>query len=154
MRVLIAAFACWLAAAAAWAECREDVAELRGPWGQARFRVELAMTPEARMQGLMFRESMSAGAGMLFIYPQPQPRIGFWMKNTLIPLDILFFDASGTLRARHLMAVPGDLTHLDGGSDIQYVLEVAGGVARDMGINLGTQLRHPMIDPDRAAWSC
>lgn len=153
-RIGLALLALLVAAPAALAACRDDVVELRGDWGTARFRVELAQTPAERAQGLMNREEMAPGAGMLFIYPRPQPSIGFWMRNTLIPLDILFFDAAGVLKRRHIMAEPLDETMLPGGPGIQYVLEVNGGIARDMGIGEGSELRHPAIDQAGAAWPC
>ncbi|OWU83835.1 hypothetical protein ATO6_15535 [Oceanicola sp. 22II-s10i] len=136
------------------AACRPDVVELRGDWGNARFRVELAETAGERSQGLMYREEMAMGAGMLFVYPAPQARIAFWMRNTLIPLDMLFFDATGTLQKIHVNAVPGDETMIDGGTDIQYVLEINGGVARDLGITVGSLLRSPSIPAESAAWAC
>ena len=69
------------------------------------------MRPSAR-QGLMNRDSMPQSAGMLFVYPTPQ-QVGFWMKNTLIPLDMIFVDATGTVTRIHRGA-QGDLTPDDG----------------------------------------
>ncbi|MGR3453186.1 DUF192 domain-containing protein [Pseudooceanicola sp.] len=154
MRLAVPAVLLALMAGQASAACRPDAVELRGDWGAARFRVEVVDTPETRAQGLMFVEEMAPGEGMLFVYPAPQPRVGFWMKNTLIPLDMIFMDATGTVRKVHTMAQPHDETLIPGGEDIQYVLELNGGVARDMGIGPGTELRHPEIDPDTAAWAC
>ena len=118
-----------------------------------QFRVEVADDPQERNQGLMFRESMPRFAGMLFVYPEPD-RVAFWMKNTLIPLDMLFLDASGTVVKIHAGAVPLDLTPIHGGNAIQYVLEVNAGLADDLGMSVGAQLRHPAIDPATAAWEC
>lgn len=154
MRRLAAALILTLLAAPAAAACRADAVELRGDWGQARFRVELVDTPEDRARGLMFRDEMPLGAGMLFVYDAPQPRIGFWMKNTLIPLDIIFMDETGTVQKVHAMATPHDETLIDGGTGIRYVLELNGGVAAGMGIGPGTELRHPAIEDDAAAWAC
>ncbi|MCT8160784.1 DUF192 domain-containing protein [Pseudoruegeria sp. SHC-113] len=133
--------------------CRADLLELRGDFGTGRFTVEVVDTPESRAQGLMFRESMASGAGMLFVYEKPQS-VAFWMKNTLIPLDMIFAAADGTVRHVHSNAVPGDLTAIPGGKDIQFVLEINGGLAKAIGIAPGAELRHPSIPAQTAAWPC
>ena len=146
-----AAFA--LAPVVAMAEaCREDRVTLRGDWGQAAFSVEIADDPQERAQGLMFREKMSKGAGMLFVYDRPQRVMAFWMKNTPLPLDIIFLDHAGVVQTIAANAVPFDETPLPGGTGIQYVLEINGGLAASLGIAPGTQLRHPAISD--AAWPC
>lgn len=134
-------------------ECRENLAALRGDWGQAQFTIEVADTNAERAKGLMNRDSMPKSAGMLFVYPRPKT-VGFWMKNTLIPLDMIFMDRTGTVRHIHHRAQPGDLQPKFGGDNIQYVLEINGGLAEQMGMAPGTQLRHPAIPEDRAAWPC
>lgn len=139
---------------AGWAdECRPDVVELRGPWGQARFTVELAVTAQEKQQGLMFREHLPASQGMLFVYDRPGAP-SFWMKNTLIPLDMLFITPAGEVQHVHAMAQPGDLTGINGGSGVQYVLEITGGLAARMGITPGSQMRSPVLDQSLALWSC
>ncbi|QOL79876.1 DUF192 domain-containing protein [Pseudooceanicola spongiae] len=142
-----------LVPAAATETCREDRVELRGPWGAARFRVEVADDATERAQGLMFREQMSSGAGMLFIYERPQIA-NFWMRNTLIPLDMIFMDPTGKVTAIQRMAKPKDETPLSGGANVLYVLEINGGLAERMGIDIGSQMRHPAVAPDLAVWSC
>ncbi|RMD89317.1 MAG: DUF192 domain-containing protein [Alphaproteobacteria bacterium] len=141
------------AAPAVAAPCRADVVELRGPWGQARFTVELADEPQERALGLMFRRSLPQGAGMLFVYPRPQS-VSFWMRNTLIPLDMIFAGEDGVVRNVHRMARPLDETPIFGGQDIRFVLEINGGLAARLGIAPGSEMRHPAIDPARAAWPC
>lgn len=154
IRAALLALGLTCAAAAAQANgCRGDTVLLRGDWGQARFGVELADTPETRGRGLMFRDSMPKSAGMLFVYPEPQ-HATFWMRNTLIPLDMIFADERGTVRHVHHEAVPGDETTIDGGEGILAVLEINGGLARAMGINEGSEIRHPAFDPETAAWPC
>ena len=138
---------------AAAAECRPDTVQLRGDWGTARFSVDVADTPEARAEGLMHVESMPRSAGMLFVYPAPR-RARFWMKNTLIPLDILFADPTGTVRRIKHEAEPMSERLIPGGDGIQYVLEINGGMADALGIAAGAELRHPAIPADRAAWPC
>lgn len=153
MRVLHLAFVACLISGAAVAECSEGRLELRGDWGTARFRVEIADSPEERSIGLMHREHMASAAGMLFIYERPQ-RVSFWMENTLIPLDMVFMDVTGTVQHIHENAVPLDRTPIPGGNDIQYVLEVNGGMTGTLGITVGSEMRHPGIDQDIAVWPC
>jgi hypothetical protein len=148
-----AAFAATLAAQPAGAACDPDRVELRGDWGTARFRVELADTPEERARGLMFRESLPRMSGMLFVFPGERPR-SFWMRNTLVSLDIIYFDATGTWVSVQAEAVPLDETALPSGGPAQYVLEVNAGLAERFGMGPGTQMRHPRIDQDIAAWPC
>lgn len=133
--------------------CSADIVNLRGPWGQAEFAVSVVDTPETRARGLMFVESMPRFSGMLFVYETPRS-VSFWMRNTLIPLDMIFADSSGTVRKVHVNAIPGDLTSIPGGSDIQYVLEINGGLSKTLGISPGSELRHPAIDAAQAAWPC
>ncbi len=135
------------------AECLPERAELRWPGGGARFNVEIADTAEERARGLMFRETMPVGAGMLFVYDRPQ-RVAFWMKNTLIPLDMLFLDEEGRVRRIARDARPGDETQIPGGDGIRLVLEINGGLAARLGIPEGATLMHPAVDPDRAALPC
>lgn len=144
---------CLLVAGPALAECRDDLAQLRGDWGKIRFAVEIADTPETRSQGLMFREDMARGAGMLFVYDAPR-RASFWMKNTLIPLDMLFLDRSGTVSHIHHGAIPGDLTSIPGGDAVKAVLEINGGLAKRYGIIVGSQMQHPAFLDGPAAWEC
>lgn len=133
--------------------CREDTAYLRGDWGQARFRIEIADSSGERAQGLMNREAMARGSGMLFIYPYPQS-VAFWMRNTLIPLDMLFLDATGVVMGVHHNAIPLDETPIPGGDDILMVLEINGGLAQALGITVGSELRHPSINENEAIWPC
>lgn len=152
--VLVAVFLLALAQPAlAQAVCRDDTVHLRGPWGQARFTVELADTPETRATGLMFRESLPRSAGMLFVFDAPD-RAVFWMENTLISLDMLFIDSAGVVRRIHPRARPRDRTPIDGGDNVLMVLEINGGLSARLGIAPGSELRHPRLDQARAAWPC
>lgn len=137
-----------------WAEtCREDEVHLRGDWGQARFSVEVADTHETRAQGLMHVMEMPRASGMLFVYPFPR-EVGFWMKNTFIPLDMIFLDETGTVRKVHQNAIPHDERPIPGGEDILVVLEINGGLASQMGIIEGSEMRHPSFDAQKASWPC
>lgn len=133
--------------------CSADMLDLRDDDTQLRFRTEVMDTPETRAQGLMFRESLPRFSGMLFVYDAAGP-VSFWMENTLIPLDMLFFDGAGVLVRIHENAVPRDRTAIFGGEEIRYVLEINGGLTRALGIDLGAELRHAALAQDAAAWSC
>lgn len=139
--------------ALAEAPCAPDRLDLRWDGGGESFTVEVADDSQERAQGLMFRTEMSPAAGMLFVYDAPR-NVSFWMKNTLIPLDMVFADATGTVTRVHAGAVPGDLTPIDGGEGVQFVLEINAGLADTLGIGPGAVLRHPAIPAGTAAWPC
>jgi uncharacterized membrane protein (UPF0127 family) len=142
-----------LAAGPSGAACAPDAVELRWTGGQARFSVEIADTAALREHGLMARNHLAASAGMLFVYQAPEHAF-YWMKNTLIPLDIVFADQTGRVTVVHPDAIPGDLTPIDGGEGVQYVLEINGGLAARMGIAPGAELRAAAVNPAKAAWRC
>jgi uncharacterized protein len=100
-----------------------------------RFTVEVAATPEQQETGMMFRTSVAPDRGMIFPY-EPAQEVGFWMKNTLIPLDIIFIRADGTI-VRITKAEALDLTPLPSGEPITAVLEIGGGRAAELGIKEG-----------------
>ena len=154
IRAATAALALSTAAGGALAEsCSDARAEVRWPGGQARFAVEIADDDAERARGLMFRKSLPAGAGMLFVYDRPQP-VAFWMKNTLIPLDMVFIGADGRVNGVHASAIPGDLTPVPGPPDTLMVLEIRGGLARRLGLAEGAELRHPRLEQAGALWPC
>ena len=140
-------FAFLFAAQPVWAACADDKVTVKGDFGQASFTVEVADDHAERAQGLMFVENMPTLAGMLFVYERPQ-RVSFWMKNTLIPLDMLFVAPDGEVLRIHENAVPGDLTPIPGGDGVQMVLEINGGLASRLGIAVGDVLQHPSFGPD------
>lgn len=139
-------------AAPVWAaECREDTLWLRGDWGSARFRVSVADDAQERAQGLMNVQQMPSSTGMLFAYQREQP-VAFWMKNTFLPLDMIFADASGTVVHVHPDAVPHDETPIPSGQPAQYVLEINAGLSAQLGIAPGSLIQHPAIETP--AWPC
>jgi len=142
-----------VAASASAGECHDNQVVLRGDWGQARFSIELADDEAERAEGLMFRESMPKNAGMLFMYPAPK-QVAFWMKNTMIPLDMIFLDETGTVKRVHKMAKPYDTTPIRGGEGILAVLEINGGLAQTLGITEGSEIHYPAFDSGLAAWPC
>ncbi|WP_170759868.1 DUF192 domain-containing protein [Ruegeria lacuscaerulensis] len=135
------------------AACRDDRVGLRNDKTQISFDIELAVTPQERARGLMFRESLPQRSGMLFIFDPPQP-VAFWMKNTLIPLDIVFVDRAGTVTSVHANAQPGDLTPIEGGDSVFAVLEINAGLADRYLITPGTQMRHIVFSQGPAIWPC
>lgn len=134
-------------------ECRDDRLSLRGDWGKVHFRVEIADDEAERARGLMMRESMPRGAGMLFVFEESRP-VSFWMENTLIPLDMIFVDESGKVMRVHHEAIPGDRSQIPSGGPVRFVLEINGGMARALGISEGSEMRHPSISQKDAVWPC
>ncbi|MDF1722218.1 MAG: DUF192 domain-containing protein [Minwuia sp.] len=112
--------------------------------GERRFAVEVADTPATRRRGLMFREAMPLDHGMLFNFERNQHQ-SFWMKNTPLPLDIIFIDRRGIIVHIHHNAVPYDETPIPSVRPASAVLEVNGGVARLSGIAMGNQVRHAIF---------
>lgn len=134
-------------------DCRPDRVSLRGDWGKAAFVVEISDDEAERSQGLMYREHLPQRAGMLFVYPEPQPA-SFWMKDTLIPLDIIFLDQTGVVTTIHANAIPQDLTPLSGGDSVFAVLEINGGLAARYGISIGSEMRHEVFSNSSPKWPC
>ncbi|MBK3735248.1 DUF192 domain-containing protein [Azospirillum brasilense] len=109
--------------------------------GKYRFDIELAETPAQQAQGLMYREKMAADAGMLFTYDRPQPA-SFWMKNTLIPLDMIFIGADGRIVNIHANAVPQSLDAVNSAGPVKGILEINGGMSARLGIRPGDRVVH------------
>jgi uncharacterized membrane protein (UPF0127 family) len=110
----------------------------------ATLMVELASTPGTRAKGLMDRDDLPPDRGMLFDYGAPV-MARMWMRRTRIPLDMLFVDAEGTIRAVHAMARPFDETVIASPSPVRWVLEVAGGRAAALGLSPGDRMRPPGV---------
>ncbi len=112
--------------------------------GKQHFIVEEAKTPQQMAQGLMFRRAMPVDAGMLFEYDRPQTAT-FWMKNTLIPLDMLFIAADGVVLDIHERAVPMSLDPIASEKPVLAVLELNGGTVSRLGIKRGDRVDHPLF---------
>jgi uncharacterized protein len=140
----IAAMLCVAAAACAQGPRVTIIA----PDGTARaaVAVDIAATPQERETGLMYRNHLGDDAGMIFLFATPQ-RLTFWMKNTEIPLDMIFADAKGTIVGMVQRAEPYSEQTLGVDSDSQYVLEVNGGFCASHGIKAGDRLRFEGFDP-------
>jgi uncharacterized membrane protein (UPF0127 family) len=112
--------------------------------GEKSFTIEVADDTGERSAGLMFRETMADDRGMLFVFEQTQP-VGFWMKNTPMPLDLVFIAEDGTVRAVR-PGVPFSEAVISPGEPVRFVLELKAGTAEKAGIVGGTKIRHPLIE--------
>ena len=104
-----------------------------------RFVVEVARTPEEQARGLMERQSLAPDRGMLFPYQTPQA-VAFWMKNTLIPLDMVFIAPGGRILRIEANTVPLSLEPVGSGEAVEAVLELAGGRSAELGIAAGDRV--------------
>jgi len=109
------------------------------------FNVEIAKTVLERNRGLMYREQLKQNEGMLFIYPKKQI-IKMWMKNTLIPLDMIFIDENGKIIQIFKMTTPKDLTPIGPEVNLKGVLEINGGLTSYLNINLGDLIIYPNLN--------
>ena len=112
--------------------------------GPHRFTVEIAETSVQMEQGLMFRRQLAEDAGMLFDYKQPTMAT-MWMRNTLIPLDMLFVDAQGRIVNIHERAVPQSDDVIAAAAPVRAVIELNGGTAARLGIEPGDRVQHPIF---------
>ena len=110
--------------------------------GNFSWNVELASDDASRSKGLMFRKSMPQDAGMLFRFDQTRP-VAMWMKNTFIPLDMIFTDESGIITHIHKNAVPHSEDIITSRGPVRFVLEVNSGVADAVALTKGMKLNHP-----------
>lgn len=112
--------------------------------GGVLIAAEMAVTPEARERGLMFRHRLAPERGMLFVYDAPQP-IAMWMKNTHIPLDIIFIRGDGTVLGIARNAVPMSEELIESPEPALAVLEVAAGTADRIGLAIGDRVVHQVF---------
>lgn len=105
------------------------------------FYVETAVTGPQKQKGLMFREHMDDDHGMLFVFPVAG-ELSFWMRNTLIPLDIIFIKANGEINHVHENAQPHDETFILSKGVVSAALEINGGMAKTLGISKGDKVYH------------
>src|SRR5579872_1195600 len=112
--------------------------------GPHAFSVEVAADDESREKGLMYRMTMAPDAGMLFDFHTPQP-VSFWMENTVIPLDMLFVRADGTIARIKENATPYSRENIPSGEPIEVVIELNGGRAAALGIAEGARVHAPNL---------
>jgi len=108
------------------------------------FTVEVAATPDQLAQGLMYRQKLAADAGMLFDFGAPRP-VSMWMKNTLIPLDMLFIAADGRVLGIAQRTVPHSQALIESPGPVKAVLELNGGTASRLGLKAGDRVVHPLF---------
>ncbi len=127
---------------------REALGVERGGTSYA-FEVEVVRREADRNRGLMFRKSMDADHGMLFDFDPPRP-VSFWMKNTHIPLDIIFIDADGRIIRIAENTVPFSLDPIPSGGAARGVLEINAGLSRKLGLQAGDRVRHRIFKNTRS----
>ena len=116
--------------------------------GERTIAIEVAESPEDMAMGLMFRTSLADGTGMLF--PSPAPReVTMWMRNTYIPLDMVFIRADGTIHRIEAMTEPLSETIIPSNGEVLAVLELAGGAAAQLGLKPGDHVRHRIFAAPR-----
>jgi uncharacterized protein len=112
--------------------------------GPVAFTVELALTADDRASGLMNRQSMPADHGMLFKFDQTR-QVLMWMKNTPLPLDMVFIDADGVVARIAADTTPFSESIIPSVAPVRYVLELNGGTAAKRGVSVGNKVRHRVI---------
>ena len=112
--------------------------------GEIPISIEVAETLEQKSKGLMFRKSLDDKAGMLFPYDRPQ-EITMWMKNTYIPLDMVFIKADGTIHRIEAMTEPFSEATVASQGPVTSVLELNGGAAARLGLKAGDTVRHAVF---------
>lgn len=161
-RALLSALLLWSGITQAAAEgvvCSADRVTFRTAETLQTLQVEIADDETERARGLMFRHRLAQGSGMLFIYDSPR-KVSFWMRNTVIPLDIVFMDRTGTIRHIHRNALPLDETPIPGAGPLDprperlMILEIGGGEADRLGLAVGQPMAHPRLPRDGAALPC
>ncbi|MDP7651821.1 MAG: DUF192 domain-containing protein [Rhodospirillales bacterium] len=137
-------FAALLAGAVSPAVADEVELKVVTDKGRFIFSVEVAETAAQRQQGLQHRKNLAASAGMLFDYKRVQP-VAMWMKNTLIPLDMLFIDGAGRIVNVARDTEPMSLATIPSAAPVLAVLEVNAGTARRLGIQPGDRVLHAIF---------
>ncbi|HEV7735081.1 MAG TPA: DUF192 domain-containing protein [Candidatus Binatia bacterium] len=146
-RVIIT-FVLLLATASACRTEHRPTVVLQGSSGAVPVAVEVASTPDEVTRGLMYRKSLADGDGMLFVFAGDEVDHSFWMKNTLIPLDMLFIareGPGGRVVGIHENATPLSLSPISVGKPSAFVLEVPGGWTRRVGIKTGDAVTLPPL---------
>jgi uncharacterized membrane protein (UPF0127 family) len=115
--------------------------------GKHSFKIEVATTDAERQLGLMFRRSLPQNGGMLFLYPEARP-VAMWMKNTIIPLDMVFIDAFGRVHRIETHTEPFSTTPIPSEGAVQAILELNAGTADAIGLKTGDKVIYPGLGAD------
>lgn len=126
----------------------EDLVIVTRDGTRHRFRVEVARTPQQQTVGLMFRSSVPADGGMLFDWGAPRES-SMWMRNTIVPLDMLFITQEGRVHRIAERTVPFSLAPIDSRGPVRATLELAAGTAERLGIRVGDRVEHPIFGTAR-----
>jgi uncharacterized protein len=135
----------FLSPAAAQEKFETEALSIESGSGTLAFTVEMARTKSQHAQGLMYRRSLAADAGMLFVYGKTG-RHAMWMKNTFIPLDMVFIDASGSIVTIYERAVPQSTNSIPSRRRVKATLELRGGTVSRLGIKVGDRVRHRIFE--------
>jgi uncharacterized membrane protein (UPF0127 family) len=131
---------------AAGGQSELETVAIETPDDRLLFQVEVADDENERARGLMFRRSLAEGEGMIFLYPSPRP-VAFWMKNTYLPLDLVFIAEGGLVTGVARNASPLSEEPIPSVVPVIAVLEINGGLAQRLGIEPGARVRHPIYFP-------
>ena len=124
------------------ASMKSELSIITSNGSKHNFLVEVARTEEEKKIGLMFRKTLSKNAGMLFLYKREALRL-MWMKNTFIPLDILFIDKKGVIKRVVKRTTPHSLATISSRKSVLAVLELRGGITSSLEIKKGDRIEHP-----------
>lgn len=124
---------------------KRDTLIIQRNGGRDQFSIWVAESSAQQQQGLMWIQQLPADYGMLFLLPQSRP-MSMWMKNTYVPLDMVFFDDKGRILRIHERAVPLSEEIIDSGVEVAGVLEILAGEARRRGIQVGDRLLYPRLN--------
>ena len=124
------------------ASVKSELSIITSNGSKHNFLVEVAKTEEEKKIGLMFRKTLAKNAGMLFLYKREALRL-MWMKNTFIPLDILFIDKNGVIKRVVKRTIPHSLATISSRQSVLAVLELRGGITSSLEIKKGDRIEHP-----------
>lgn len=130
--------------AAASATMQDEKLDLITATGTRSITIEVARTPEQQAKGLMFRNHLDDDRGMLFPHEAPR-EVSMWMRNTYIPLDMVFIKADGTVHRIAVRTEPLSDAIVSSQGDVSAVLELAGGASERLGLKVGDKVRHPFF---------